>query len=197
MITNSHIYLLLDEIALTNCEKAYKALFMQMHESLTDFARSILKSEEDAEEVVSDFFIVIWQRRASLRSIENPRLYFFVSIKNAALNKLKSNKSLQLPHGGDWQTSLKSVFFNPEELLLSAEIVEKVMKAVNELPPRCKIIFKLIKEEGLKYSEVARLLEISVKTVEAQMAIALRRIKSHSEFKNEFPELHSILTKKK
>lgn len=170
---------------------------MQMHESLTDFARSILKSEEDAEEVVSDFFIVIWQRRASLRSIENPRLYFFVSIKNAALNKLKSNKSLQLPHGADWQTSLKSVFFNPEELLLSAEIVEKVMKAVNELPPRCKIIFKLIKEEGLKYTEVARLLDISVKTVEAQMAIALRRIKSHSEFKNEFPELHSILTKKK
>lgn len=197
MITNSHILLLLDEIALNSCEKAYKSLFMQMHESLTDFARSILKSDEDAEEVVSDFFIVIWQRRASLRSIENPRLYFFVSIKNAALNKLKSNKILQLPHTGEWQTSLKSVFFNPEELLLSAEIVKNLMKAVNELPPRCKIIFKLIKEEGLKYTEVARLLDISVKTVEAQMAIALRRIKSHIEFKNEFPELHSILTQKK
>ena len=67
----------------------------------------------------------------------------------------------------------------------------------NELPPKCKIIFKLVKEEGLKYAEVAKLLDISVKTVEAQMAIALRRIKTHSEFKNEFPELHSILTKKK
>jgi RNA polymerase sigma-70 factor (ECF subfamily) len=197
VITNSHIHPLLAEIAINNCEKAYKELFMQMHESLTDFARSILKSEEDAEEVVSDFFIVIWQRRASLSSIENPRLYFFVSIKNAALNKLKSNKNLQLPHMGEWQTSLKSVFFNPEELLLSAEIVKKVMKAVNELPPKCKIIFKLIKEEGLKYAEVAKLLDISVKTVEAQMAIALRRIKTHSEFKNEFPELHLILTQKK
>lgn len=170
---------------------------MQMHESLTDFARSILKSAEDAEEVVSDFFIAIWQRRALLRSIENPRLYFFVGVKNAALNKLTAKKRLQLPYDVEWQTSLKSVFFNPEELMLSGEIVKKVMKAVNELPPKCKVIFKLVKEEGLKYAEVAKLLDISVKTVEAQMAIAIRKIKTHSEFKNQFPELHSILTQKK
>jgi RNA polymerase sigma-70 factor (ECF subfamily) len=170
---------------------------MEMHESLIDFARSILKSSEDAEEVVSDFFISIWQRRTLLRSIENPRLYFFVGVKNAALNKLVSRKRIKLFHELEWQTTLKSVFFNPEELMLSAEIVKKVMQAVNELPPRCKIIFKLVKEEGLKYAEVAKLLDISIKTVEAQMAIALRRIKTHSEFKNEFPELHSILTKNK
>lgn len=197
VIANSHMHSLLDEIALNNCEKAYKTLFMQTHESLTDFAMSILKSAEDAEEVVSDFFISIWQRRALLRSIENPRLYFFVGVKNAALNKLKSNKRLQVPQHVEWQTSMTSVFFNPEELMLSAEIVKKVMQAVNELPPKCKVIFKLVKEEGLKYAEVAKLLDLSVKTVEAQMAIALRRIKTHSEFKNEFPELHSILTQKK
>lgn len=197
MINNSQIHNLLDEIALNNCEKAYKVLFMQMHESLIDFATSILKSAEDAEEVVSDFFIVIWQRRASLRSIENPRLYFFVAVKNAAFNKLTVKKRLQLPADLEWQASLRSVFFNPEELMLSAEIVKNVMNAVNELPPKCKAIFKLVKEDGLKYNEVAKLLDISVKTVEAQMAIALRRIKTYSEFKIEFPELHSILTQKK
>ena len=197
MITNSHIHTLLQEIALHNCEKAYKSLFMLMHENLNDFARSILKSAEDAEEVVSDFFITIWQRRESLPSIQNPRLYFFVAVKHAALNRLSSKKRHQLPSDGEWQTSLKSIFFNPEELMLSDEIVRKVMKAVNELPPKCKAIFKLVKEEGFKYAETARLLDISVKTVEAQMAIALRRIKTHSEFKNEFPELHSILTQKK
>jgi RNA polymerase sigma-70 factor (family 1) len=197
VITNSQIHNLLNEIALHGCEKAYKSLFMLMHESLNDFARSILRSAEDAEEVVSDFFITIWQRRESLQSIQNPRLYFFIAVKNAALNKLSSKKRHQLPPGGEWQTSLKSVFFNPEELMLSDEIVKKVMKAVNELPPKCKAIFKLVKEEGLKYTEAASLLDISVKTVEAQMAIALRRIKTHSEFKNEFPELHSILTQNK
>ena len=196
MITNSHIHALLEEIALTNSEKAYKTLFMEMNRSLHDFACSILKSSEDAEEVVSDFFIVLWQRRALLRNIENPKLYFFISVKNTAFNKLAAKKRRVLPLTEEWQTSLKSVFFNPQELLLSAEIVKKIMTAVNDLPPKCKIIFKLIKEEDLKYAEVARLLDISVKTVEAQMAIALRRIKTHSEFKNEFPELHLLLTKK-
>jgi RNA polymerase sigma-70 factor (ECF subfamily) len=197
MIANELIHHLIDEIALHNSEKAYKTLFMQMHESLTGFATSILKSAEDAEEVVSDFFIIIWQRRAQLPSIENPRMYFFTGVKHAALNKLKSLKRTRLANNTEWETSLKSVFFNPEELMLSAEIVREVMKAVNELPPKCKIIFKLVKEEGLKYAEAANLLDISVKTVEAQMAIALRRIKTHSEFKNQFPELHFILTQKK
>ncbi len=197
MIANELIHHLIDEIALHNSEKAYKTLFMQMHESLVDFATSILKSAEDAEEVVSDFFIIIWQRRAQLQSIENPRMYFYTGVKNAALNKLKSIKRSRQTSGIEWETSLKSVFFNPEELMLSAEIVKEVMKAVNELPPKCKIIFKLVKEEGLKYAEAANLLDISVKTVEAQMAIALRRIKTHSEFKNQFPELHFILTQKK
>jgi RNA polymerase sigma-70 factor (ECF subfamily) len=199
VITNEHIYSLLNDIALHNSEKAYKQLFMEMHEGLIDFAKSILNSSEDAEEVVSDFFIVIWQRRALLKEIENPKLYFFAGVKNTALNKIKSRKRIKPLHNQDaaWQTSLKSVFFNPEELMLSAEIVKKVMQAINELPPKCKIIFKLVKEEGLKYAEVAKLLDISIKTVEAQMAIAIRRIKTHSEFKNEFPELHSIITQKK
>lgn len=199
MITNDHIYSLLNDIALHNSEKAYKQLFMEMHEGLIDFARSILNSSEDAEEVVSDFFIVIWQRRALLKEVENPKLYFFAGVKNTALNKIKSRKRIKPLHNQDatWQTSLKSVFFNPEELMLSAEIVKKVMQAINELPPKCKIIFKLVKEDGLKYAEVAKLLDISIKTVEAQMAIAIRRIKTHSEFKNEFPELHSIITQKK
>ena len=197
MITNTQIQDLLNEIALTSSEKAYKKLFMELHESLNSFAFSIVKSAEDAEEVVSDFFISIWQRRQTLPAIENPRLYFFVGVKNTALNKLTSNGRSRLPRDIEWETNLRSVFFNPEELLLSSEVVKKIMAAVNELPAKCKTIFKLVKEEGLRYSDVAKLLDISVKTVEAQMAIALRRIKTHSEFKNEFPELHSLLTKKK
>ena len=60
--------------------------------------------------------------------------------------------------------------------MMTAEMLNKIKRAVNELPPRCKLIFKLVKEDGLKYREVAELLQLSVKTVEAQMAIALRRL---------------------
>ena len=168
-----------------------------MHEQLFKFAFAILKSSEDAEEVVSDLFINLWVKRNNLKSLDKPKLYLFIGTKNFALNKLKANKRSQLPQLDQWATNLESVFFNPEELAISAELGRKILAAVNQLPPKCKVIFKLIKEDGLKYSEVSQLLDVSVKTVESQMAIALRRIRYCLEFRNEFPEIHSILTQKK
>ena len=65
---------------------------------------------------------------------------------------------------------------NPETILLDAEGLRRIQAAINQLPPRCLLIFSLIKEDGLKYKDVSRLLELSVKTIETQMAIALRKI---------------------
>lgn len=197
MLTDQDILPLLQQIAQKDCEKSYRNLFVLMHESLTQFAASILQSREDAEEVVSDFFIKIWQKRHSIGLIEHPKLYFFVSVKNLAINKLAQNKRKQLSLVDEWQTNVSGLFFNPEELMISEEHVAKIMLAINTLPPKCKLIFKLIKEEGMKYADVAQLLQLSIKTVEAQMAIAIKRLKEQIEFKNEFPELHFILSKNK
>ena len=60
--------------------------------------------------------------------------------------------------------------------MLTAEMMNRVQKAINDLPPRCQLIFKLVKEDGLKYREVAELLQVSIKTVENQMAIAIKKI---------------------
>ena len=114
-----------------------------------------------------------------------------------SINRLQVNKKLIAPQLEDWDTNISSVFFNPEELMISKEAVSNIMTSVNKLPPKCKTIFKMVKEEGLKYNEVAKLLDISPKTVEAQMAIALRRIRNCTDFKNEFPFVHSLLTKNK
>lgn len=197
MIADSHINFLLNEISTRNCEKSYKELFVRLHDRLFRFACSILQNNEDAEEVVSDFFIGIWQRRKSLPELEKPQLYFFVGVKNNSLNKLKANKKRTQLQSQDWLIDLDSVFFNPEELMMSEEFAKKIMVSINELPPRCKLIFKLVKLDGLSYAGTAQLLEISVKTVEAQMAIALRRLKSCIEFQNAFPEIHSLLATKK
>lgn len=196
-MTNEGIRHLLEEIVLKNDQKAYKELFVSTHEHLHRFALSILKSKEDAEEVVSDFFITVWQKRASLLEMENIKLYFFVSIKNISINKLRQKKRAAASFNEDYLVHFKSPFFNPSELLLSKEAVDKILGAINDLPPKCKLIFRLIKEDNLKYAEVAELLNISVKTVEAQMAIALKKIGGSYNFKIQFPELHSILTGKK
>lgn len=196
-MTNESIKLLLKEIVHDNDQRAYKELFVSTHEHLHRFALSILRSKEDAEEVVSDFFISVWQKRASLLEIENIKLYFFVSIKNISINKLRQKKRATASFNEEYLVQFKSPFFNPSELLLSKEAVDKILGAINDLPPKCKLIFRLIKEDNLKYAEVAELLNISVKTVESQMAIALKKIGESYNFKIQFPELHSILTGKK
>jgi RNA polymerase sigma-70 factor (family 1) len=196
MLENDYIRGLLSAIALNNDQAAYKELFLLLHGRLKKFAYSILKSGEEAEELVSDVFIRIWQKKDQLTSIESPLLYFYTTTKNLALNRLNKQKRQVGMSAEDWLVQLNSIYFDPEQLMMTEEMLRQIKKAVNDLPPRCRLIFKLIKEDGLKYKEAAELLHLSVKTVEAQMAIALRRIAKclHFEVKN---TPHSQFTFKK
>lgn len=194
MLENDHIKQLLTAIALNNDQAAYKELFILLHTRLRQFAYSILKSNEEAEELVSDLFIRIWEKRDQLGIIEAPLLYFYTTSKNLAFNRISKQKRQQSLASEEWLVQLNSVYFDPEQLMMTEEMMRQIRQAVNDLPPRCRIIFKLIKEDGLKYREVAELLHLSVKTIEAQMAIALRRIGKcmHFEVKGFSPSQLSI-----
>ena len=176
MNENEQIKRLLTAIAFTNDQVAYKELFLLLHSRLKQFAYSILKSQEEAEELVSDLFIRIWAKREELPAINSPLLYFFTSVKHLAFNRLKKQKRQQNSSPEEWLVQLHSIYFDPEQLMMTEEMMRQIRQAVNSLPPRCRIIFKLVKEDGLKYREVAELLQLSIKTIEAQMAIALRRL---------------------
>jgi len=99
-----------------------------------------------------------------------------VSVKNRSLNHLRDNATVQTVEIGERYDEYIRFDTNPETILLDAEGLQLIQAAINQLPPRCRLIFSLIKEDGLKYKDVSRLLEISVKTVEAQLAIALRKM---------------------
>jgi RNA polymerase sigma-70 factor (ECF subfamily) len=189
MLENDQIKRLLSAIALDNDQVAYKELFILLHNRLKQFSYSILKSGEEAEELVSDLFIRIWQKREQLTSIESPLLYFYTTAKNLAFTRLNKQKRQVSISAEDWLVQMNSVYFDPEQLMMTEEMMRQIKKAINDLPPRCRLIFKLIKEDGLKYKEVAELLHLSVKTVEAQMAIALRRLGKcmHVEIKTTLP----------
>ncbi|HMU47903.1 MAG TPA: sigma-70 family RNA polymerase sigma factor [Chitinophagaceae bacterium] len=185
MLENDQIRRLLSAISLNNDQTAYKELFILLHSRLKQFAFSILKSGEEAEELVSDIFIGIWEKRNHLTSIETPLLYFYKTAKNLAYNRINKMKKQPIS-ADDWFIQFHSIYFDPEKLMVTEEMMRQIRNAVNELPPRCKLIFKLVKEDGLKYREVAELLNLSIKTIEAQMAIALRRLGKcmHFEIKN-------------
>lgn len=176
MPENEPIKRLLAAIAFANDQAAYKELFVLLHGRLKQFAYSILKSHEEAEELVSDLFIRVWEKRDQLTLIESPLLYFYTTAKNLAYNRINKQKRQQQPPPEEWLVHLNSAYFDPEQLMMTEEMMRQIRQAINNLPPRCRIIFKLVKEDGLRYREVAELLQLSVKTVEAQMAIALRRL---------------------
>lgn len=191
-MTNNHtnIELLQQKVALFSDQQSYNELFLHFYPSLQQFAFSFVKSKQLSEEVVSDVFIKIWEKRKTLHNITNLKLYLFTSTRNTAINYLKKKKGEQHILAEDYWVELNSVYFDPEKLMITAEMVTRIHKAIQSLPPKCKLIFKLIKEEGLKYKEVATLLDLSVKTVENQMTLALKRIGSEIGFNIK----HSIST---
>lgn len=192
MNENEKIRRLLSAIAFTNDQAAYKELFLLLHSRLKQFAYSILKSQEEAEELVSDLFIKVWEKRNQLTTIESPLLYFYTSAKNLAFNRISKQKRQPSLPPEEWLVQLNSIYFDPEQLMMTEEMMRQIRQAINNLPPRCRVIFKLVKEDGLKYREVAELLQLSIKTVEAQMAIALRRLGKYMHL--EFSELKSEKT---
>ncbi len=156
---------------------AFKWVYLHFYRRLFRFALAIVKIREAAEEIVEDVFIRIWQHRSGLMSVRNLRVYLYAATKNASLNYLsrKARESITEPFD-HINIELDRTSVDPEQIMITAEMAGKIREAVESLPPRCKMIFKLIREDGLRYKEVADILNISVNTIDAQMAIAVKRI---------------------
>ncbi len=183
LANNLNIQELQRRISIYEDESAYKELYFQFFAPLKKFAAAIVKSNELAEEIVSDIFIEIWVKRSSLEEIADLKMYLYISVRNGALRKLKQSKKIATLSLDELSFNLISANNNPEEAFLTSELLRKIDAAVNELPPRCKIIYKLAKEDKLKYKEIAQILNINVKTIDNQLATALRRIATAINFR--------------
>lgn len=151
----------------------YKLLFLPV----LRFSYSYTRSKEIAEEIANDVFLHCWQKRKELTNIKNPQVFLFVCAKNRAIDHARKHPSSRQIVS---MTELdeQHVRFNndPEKLFITAEMMRKVEDAVQQLPPKCRTIFILVKQYGLKYKEVATLQQLSVKTVENQLAIAMQKL---------------------
>lgn len=159
-----------------NDEAAFRQLFDMYTPGLLRFSYSILKKKELAEEVVSDVFFKVWVHRVKLPEIENFKAYLFTSSRNTALNYLdkeKRNRAVQLE---DIEVPLQMDEICPETELISKEMREAIATAIDRLPERCKLIYSLAKIEQLRYKEIAEILNISVKTIDHQLTIAIKKI---------------------
>lgn len=117
-----------------------------------------------------------------MEKIGNLKVYLYVAARNTAFNYLDKQKRSPTNSIDDVDAEFISIYFDPEQLLVTADMLALIQRAIENLPPKCKLIFKLVKEDGLKYREVAEILSLSVKTVENQLAIALEKIGSSVRF---------------
>lgn len=163
-------------------ESAFEELFRKYYTGLCIYACEFVKKNEVAEEIVEDVFCKIWEKRKSLEVTVSLKSYLYRSVYNTSLNYLKSEK-----HHLKNQDNLADNFENmlplstPGDItsssLLSEELEMKIEQAINSLPEKSQIIFRLSRFEGLKYSEIAERLNLSVKTVETQISRVLTKLR--------------------
>ena len=146
---------------------AFRELFDRYYAPLCRFAACWFHDRTSAEEIVLDTFTHIWQHAGELRISTSVRAYLFRAVRNRALNRLRDERTDGIPIG----KGPEPLFTNPEALQLEAD------EAVSQLPDRCREVFRKSREEGLSNAAIANQMRISVKTVEAQITKALRRIR--------------------
>lgn len=131
--------------------------------------------DEAAEEVVNDVFLNLWIQRAKLGAICNFQAYCYTSVKNKSLTYL-SKAQLDKVSLDDSHTEVIDPSANVEDRLVCTDINRVINNSLNKLSEQCRLVFKLVKEDGLKYREVAEILDLSIKTVEYHMGNALKQI---------------------
>ena len=159
-------------------ERALEAVFKAHYAGMASFVQRFVRSPDLAEELVQDVFLKLWSKREQLAEIETFRTYLFRAARNTALNYLRRAKLERRWREEQGVDDDPPTTFAADEETVEQEVAVAVQAAINRLPPRCREIFLLSRDGGLTYAEIARSLEISVKTVETQMGRALKSLRS-------------------
>ncbi len=163
-------------------DNAMKFLFDKYYENLCQFCKIYEPNSANVEEKVADVFIQIWKNRDNLSKIINPKIYLYVSVRNS----LKKTSKYEQVH---CQLNINSEFTkdipipSTEELIIEKEQVNDLSKQIesilSKIPARSRQVFELSRIENLKYSEISKQLNISIKTVEVHMSTAIKLIRKY------------------
>ena len=158
------------EMALSDSQTALKSLYMTYFGPLMRFTGMYVSSPAEAEEIVSDTFLAIWNNRKQLPGISNFDSYIYTVARHKAISYYRKQHMEQVSLDEISIDLFTSTETTPEEELISQE-------GIHRLNAKCKMAFKLVREDKLKYKEVAAILDISVKTLEAHLANAVRKLR--------------------
>jgi RNA polymerase sigma-70 factor, ECF subfamily len=171
--------------------EAFDKLFLKYYQPLCRFSFAIQKNEQAAEDIVQDLFVYLWENRQTVNITTSVKAFLYTSVRNRTLNYIKSSGTRR-----NWESTHVDLNFEEttdEVVAETNETFELIEQAINELPEKCKEIFILNRKYNLKYNDIAKKLNLSPKTVENQIGIALKRIREYLSKYIEITVLLSLL----
>lgn len=170
---------LLTRIANSNDERAFSAFFDHYHSRLMHLAMLFITQYDQAEEVVSEVFLKLLSMKEKLMEIERFEGYMFMMVKNNALNHLKSmKKSKDDIMIDDIKDHLTADFLNADKKLINDDLRLALNQAIQKLPRKRRLVFMMIKDDGMSYREVAGILDLSERTIEVHLKLAIQDLRA-------------------
>ncbi|WP_170111326.1 RNA polymerase sigma-70 factor [Mangrovibacterium marinum] len=158
-----------------NDENAFSILFHRYYSALCLFATHFLQDDEQSRELVQELFVQLWEKRRQIRVHRSVKSYLFRMVKNQLIN-LANHRKVEQRYAE--MILSENIDVSPSQYFMEVDLHLKIEASINALPARRREIFRLSRERGLSYREIAGQLHISVKTVETQMGLALRQLRS-------------------
>jgi len=159
-------------------QNQFHTLYLRFRPGLSNFAASIVKNSDDADEIVNDVFVSIWEKRQALILDDSLKSYLFKAVKNRCLNHIKKAR---LPFA-DMPDEFNAISpaYAADRVLEGKELQIHINQLIEQLPTKCKQVFLLSRMFDLSYKEIAEIMDISTKTVENQIGIALKFLKENT-----------------
>jgi RNA polymerase sigma-70 factor (ECF subfamily) len=178
---------------------AYKVVFRLLYPRLKAYCQLFISDKSQVEDIIQESFITLWEKRENIRPEKSIESLVFVMVRNRCLNVLKKKQvedgsfDLDNIHLTNKLQYLYHLDFNgKEEKSLEEELIESFKTAVNDLPPKMKLVYTRCKMEGQKQTDIAKELGISLKMVEKHVSKAKKLIKR--KLLTQYPALIILVT---
>lgn len=153
-------------------EKIYKLYFRKCY----SIALYFVKSGTAAEDIISEVFLSLWQRRFTLKEIKNWESFLFISVRNHSLTYLSKQKQMRFIPYDPMSITIQCEDLSPTDVLLKNEFEHILQQALDELPEKSRLIYYMIREEKLSYKQISEALNISERTVNSHMTTAVKKL---------------------
>jgi RNA polymerase sigma-70 factor, ECF subfamily len=167
---------LLERVLRYDDYSAFEILFNRYYGQLSNFCKKFVHIEEVAEELVSEVFFKVWNNRQRIVISSSAKSYLYAAVRNMAFDHLRKEKKSPLVNLEE-ASSVTCDTYDPQKHSDYQELEASVGQAVQRLPKQCRLVFQLSRDHGMKYSEIAESLQLSIKTVETQMGRAFKSLR--------------------